>query len=425
MEENNLTELEFVDTQGLLDSLDKEVHPPVEIMECALLLYLYDKNAEGSRGDYIEKYRNFLNSISDKPLIFLETDTQWQIMSKDQAEISITNSGEELLKLDDTFQISENIIRERYEHLTGKSEYRSNETFILNSVLSASDSSVNFYKVWIPDLLKEDYFNQCIRHCAAHALKKVFLRLKGIKQSLELEYERARVRFQHSPAFEACYGLLSDIFVNGFQRIDINTSALVLRYARHDTSRFKKTLRALQEGELFDVNLKRIRKEIHTQYGYHYIYETYENQNVLDCMQLFLDLYRAYLKRVRIDGNNKLTKAFQVYLEKSITSDLMCRNTGYDIPILDEESFVYCMSELQKWIKDIPVERVVYVDYDKFDIRYYNKNNIVTLTERAVGSVPSLITKLDYICMLINNKMNRLAVESLTKSATTNILVEE
>lgn len=423
MEENNLIELEFIDTQGLLDSLNEEVQVPSEIKDCALLLYLYDPSDQGSRGDYIAKYRNFLNSISDKPLIFLETNTQW-LMLKLEVENDLENASERLAILDDNFSIPENIIRERYEELTGKSDYRSNETFILTSVLSASESSVNFYKVKLPNEFEDIYFDKCIRICSAHALRKVFSRLKSLKQSLEVEFERVRGQFQHSNAFKACYGLLSDVFVYSYQRIDYNSNAQVLRYARHDYTRFKKALKALQNGGLFNVSLKRIQKEINTEYGYHFPYETYENQDVLDCMQLLLDLYRAYLRKVKVVGNN-LSKAFQVHLEKSVTSDYMCRDTGYDIPILDEETFLYCMKEIKKWIKDIPVQSVVYVDYDKFDVDYYGKDRVIYLTEKQVGSVPSLITKLDYACMLINNKMHSLAIESLMKNTANGILEEQ
>lgn len=424
MADNGLTELEFIDTQGLLDSLDGEAIVPYEIKECALLLYLYDSSDLGNRKDHIAKYRSFLNSISDKPLVFLETNTQWQML-KAQVESSIEHADEQLRELDSEFSIPENAIRTRYEELTGKSEYRSNETFILSSVLGASDSSVNFYKVKLPVDLEEEYFDQCLRICSAHAMLRVFGRLKGIKQSLEIEFQKAKGGFQYSRGFDSCYGLLYDVFVYQYQRIDYNSSSHVLLYARRDHNRFKEALKAFQNGGLFDVNLEKITKEIHTEYGYHYVYETYKNQKIVDCMQLLLDLYRAYLRKVKVTGNNNLTKAFQVHLEKSITSDYMCRDTGYDIPILDEETFLYCMNELQKWSANIPINRIIYKEYDKFDVSYMEKDRIIRMTQNVVGSVPSLITKLVYSCMAIDSKMYNTAIETLTKNTTNNILANE
>lgn len=413
MEDYNLEELEFIDTQGLLDSLDEEVNVPTEIKECSLLLYLYDSFDQGSRGDYIAKYRNFLNSISDKPLIFLETNTQWPIY-KSEAEANLKKSVEILTVLDENFSVAEDKIRARYEVLTGNSAYRSNETFILTSVLSASQSSVNFYKVKLPDELEEKYFDQYIRICSAHALDKAFSRLANIKESIEKEFKKASGNFQHPEGFSACYGLLSDVFVHNYKRIDVNTNSQVLRYARRDETRFKKALNAFQTGELFTANLDRVNMEIYTEYGFYYPYETYKNQDVVDFMQLLLDLYRAYLREVKVDGNN-LSKAFQVYLENSVTSSLMCRDTGYDIPILDEETFLFCIDRLKKWIEDIPVQSIVYVDFEKFDTDYWNKAEVISKTRAHISGVESLITKLDYACMLINSKMYSLAIESLTR----------
>lgn len=405
-----LNEIEFIDTQGLLDTLDGEVSVPLEIKECSVLLYLYDKADQGNRGDYIKKYRNFLNSISEKPLIFLETSIQWQIKKKILTSLA-TDAADELRELDLDFSISDNTIRNRYSILTGNNAYTNNDTFILSSVLSAEKSSVNFYNVKLPSGV-EEYKDECLRICSAHTINEVFKRLNGLKEGILREFDKVNKDFNRTIGFNACYGLLWDVFVMKWQRIDNNTNSRVLRYGRHDFNRFIRTLKAFNEGKLFDVDFTTTEYEIHTPYGYHFIYETYKNQNVLDCMQLLLDLYNAYLQRLSIKGS-KLSKAVQVYLIRSVSSDRMCRDTGYEIPILDEKTFIHCMGQLKKWIGDIPVNLVRYKKFEEFDISYTTKNQISNEMKKHSINIDSLITKLDYVCMLINNKMNNKAIDKI------------
>ncbi|MMZ59068.1 hypothetical protein D1872_210820 [compost metagenome] len=411
MDEFDLTELELIDTQGLLDSLEEEAGVPPEIKECAVLLYLYNARDQGSRGDYINKYRSFLNAISDKPLIFLETDTQWQV-SKEDIESCLDDAKERLNDLDNGYYISADEIRERYSILTGNDEYNNNATFILTSILSELESSVNFHEVKLRIEEKEKFFDECVRICSAHTMQGVFKRLAGIKQSLQSEFDKAKGQFEYPTAFSTSYGLLNDIFIKQFQRIDYNSSAEVLRYARRDWMRFEKALLALQNGKLFNTDLTKTKYEIYTSYGYYSLYETYENQDVLDCMQLLLDLYKGYLARISVAGN-KLSKAVQVFLSQSVSNDYMCRDTGYDIPILNEKTFLYCMEELKRWIGDIPVDRVVYKDYDKFDEDRFNKKSIIETCNKYVGDTEPLITKLVYLCMCINNKMYNMASDAI------------
>lgn len=415
MDSFNLTELEFIDTQGLLDSLDEEIAVPYEIKECSVLLYLYNSEDQGNRGDFIEKYRNFLNSISEKPLIFLETDTQWQISPRDLENLH-DNSADKLKELDASYSISADEIRTRYSILTKNDTYNKNDTFILNSILSASESSVNYYQIKLPKE-HEGAFDLCVNICSSHAMSQVFNRLSNLKQSLEIEFEKAKGDFEHSTSFKACYGLLHDVFFYQYQRINYNSSAKVLRHARNDYSRFKKALSTLNNGELFKVDLSKSVHEIYTEYGYYCIYETYNNQELLDCMQILLDLYKAYLKNISISGN-KLSKAVQVYLANSISNDFMCRDTGYDIPILKEEVFLKVIKELEKWVGDISVQSVVYKNYDKFDVDYYQKNVILQSTNEYVESPKSLISKLDYLSMTINNTMYNLASDAILNTTS-------
>lgn len=406
----NLNELEFIDTQGLLDSLEQETAVPLEIKECAVLLYLYDSADQGSRGDYIKKYRSFLNSISDKPLIFLETATQWQIMEKDIDNLhEWTESA--LCELDKAYSIPPEAIRERYSILTNNDAYTNSDTFILSSVLSASKSSVNYYRIKLSTSC-ENYLDDCLRLCAAHTLNQVFDRLSGIKKALVTEFDKVNGDFDRKISYKACYDLLWDVFIKQWQRVDSYTGAKVLRFGRHDFTRFKSALKSFNDGSLFTADFTTTQYEIHTQYGYHCIYETYENQDLLDCMQLFVDLYNAYLQRLSVKGN-RLSKAIQVYLLRSITVDLMCRDTGYDIPILNQEIFEFCINRLEKWVGTIPVTSVVYSKYEDFDIAYPNKETILLRTNKYVSNTKSLISKLDYMCMTINNKIQNKATQTI------------
>lgn len=409
----NLFELEFIDTQGLLDTLDQEVSVPIEIKQCSVLLYLYDANDQGSRGDYIKKYKSFLKAISDKPLIFLETATQWQVKKKNINTLS-ADATLELEELDSDFSISDEVIRERYSLLTENDAYNNNDTFILSSVLSAEKSSVNYYKVKLP-IGAEEYYDECLRICSAHTLNEVFKRLVGLKDGILREFKKVNGIYDRKVGFKTCYGLLWDVFIMQWQRIDQNSQAHVLRYGRHDYMRFKKALKAFNEGKLFEADFTTKEYEIHTQYGYHFIYETYANQNVLDCMQLLLDLYNGYLGKLSI-GGNKLSKAVQVYLIRSVSADRMCRDTGYEIPILDEDTFIGCMNQLKSWIAELPVDSVEYAKYEEFDINYDSKKSIISEVNKNIGSTSSLMTKLDYICMVINNKMNNKAIESIIRT---------
>lgn len=413
MDNFNLTELEFIDTQGLLDSLNDEIPVPYEIKQCSVLLYLYHSSDILNRKDFTDKYRNFLNSISEKPMIFLETDTQWQISKSELNNLSEI-AHEKLQELDLDFSVSADEIRDRYSILTNNDAYNNNDTFILNSILSASESSVNYYEIKIPNGY-DDSFDLCLNLCSSHAMNQVFSRLATLKISIELEFNKAKGDFEHSVCFKSCYGLLDDVFIYQYQRINYNTTAYVLRFARNNFNRFKNALAALHEGKLFNVDLSKNEYEIHTEYGFHFIYETYQNQDLLDCMQLLLDLYKSYLKNISISGN-KLSKAVQVYLANSISNDFICRDTGYNIPILKEDVFVKVMQDLQEWIGDLPVENVVYVDYDKFDIDYYQKDNISMETGGYISNTRSLITKLDYSCMSINNRMYNLASKAILES---------
>lgn len=415
MDSFNVTELEFIDTQGLLDSLNEEITVPYEIKSCSVLLYLYNLKDTSNRGDFIEKYRNFLNSISEKPLIFLETDTDWQVSPKDL--VNLTESAADKLKeLDEFYSVSADEIRTRYSILTKNDTYNNNDTFILNSILNASESSVNYYQVKLPRG-NDDIFDSCLNICSAHVMNQVFNRLSNLKEVLKLEFEKAKGQFKHSTSFEVCYGLLYDVFIYQYQRINYNTTAKVLRYARNDFTRFKEALGALNKGELFEADLSKSTHEIYTQYGYYCVYETYDNQELLDCMQMLLDLYKAYLRNISISGN-KLSKAVQVYLANSISNDFMCRNTGYDIPILKEQVFLNVMKDLENWIKDIPVEQVIYLKYDDFDVEYPEKGNIISAAGKYVTSPKSLISKLDYLSMMINNHMYNLASDAILNATS-------
>lgn len=412
MENYDLTELEFIDTQGLLDTLDQDVTVPLEIKQCSVLLYLYDADDQGSRGDYIKKYQNFLKAISDKPLIFLETATQWQVNKKILNTLS-QDALPELESLDADFSITEEVVRERYSVLTGNNIYVNNDTFILSSVLSAEKSSVNYYKIKMPKGF-EDYYDECLRICAAHTINEVFKRLINLKDGISREFKRVNGIYDHKLGFKICYDLLWDVFIKQWQRIDYNSQARVLRYGRNNYMRFKETLRAFHKGKLFDIDFTTTELEIHTTYGYHCIYETYINQNILDCMQLLLDLYKSYLKNLSI-GGNKLSKAVQVYLIRSVSDNRMCRDTGYEIPILDKETFCTCMEQLKNWISDIPVDLVIYSEFENLDIKYKKKNEIKQAVNNYLGSLSSIISKLDYTCMIINSKMNNKALESILK----------
>lgn len=413
MEQYNLNELEFVDTQGLLDSIDQdsETIVPLEIKECAVLLYLYDESDQGVRGDYIKRYRNFLNGISDKPLIFLETGVQWQV----EEQSDIEHAHEQLNKKDKNYSKSAQEIRNRYSILTGNDQYKNKETFLLTSILSEAQSSVNYYEVKLPKKM-EDNFALCVRICAAHVMKEIFDRLTNIIDNIQNEFNKAKGKYDHSVGFKGCYGLLSDIFVYKYQRINYETYAKILRYGRHNIHRFECALNSFQKGKLFSVSLDKIQKEIHTEYGYHCIYETYQNQDILDCMQLLLDLYKYYLSNIKVSGD-KLSKAIQVYLTESVSSDYMCRDTGYSIPILEEKIFIHCLEKLQNWIGDLPVETVVYKNYKNMDVPYTNKESILIRSGNIVGSTTSLISKLDYFCMCLNDEMYDLASEALANCA--------
>jgi hypothetical protein len=412
MENYDLSDLEFIDTQGLLDTLDHDITVPLEIKQCSVLLYLYDEDDQGNRGDYIKKYQNFLNGISDKPLIFLETSTQWQIKKKNLDTLS-QDAFAELEELDINYSTTEKRIRERYSILTGNNIYTNNDTFILSSVLSAAKSSVNYYDIILPKDA-EEYKDECLRICAAHTLNEVFKRLNTLKDGILREFKKVNGVYDHKVGIKTCYDLLWDVFVKEWQRIDYNSQARVLRYGRNDYMRFKETLRAFHKGMLFNIDFTTKEFEIHTPYGYHCIYETYTNQDVLDCMQLLLDLYKSYLKNLSI-GGNKLSKAVQVYLIRSVSDNRMCRDTGYEIPILDKETFSMCMDQLKNWISEIPVDLVVYKKFEDYDTKYRNKQSIEYEVSNYLGSMTSLISKLDYTCMVINNKMNNKAIESILK----------
>lgn len=416
MDSFNLTELEFIDTQGLLDSLDEEVTVPYEIKACSVLLYLYNlKDPAAARGDFIEKYRNFLNSISEKPLIFLETHTPWQIKPEDLKNLE-ENSNDKLKELDALYSIPANKIRNRYSVLTKNDTYKNNDTFILNSILNASESSVNFYQIQLPTGY-EYAFDLCLNIGSSHVMNQVFNRLSNLKQSLEIEFEKAKGEFEHRTSFEVCYGLLNDIFICEYQRITYNSSAKVLRHARNKYQQFKFALEALNNGELFNIDFSKSTREIYTEYGYYCVYETYNNQKLLDCMQLLLDLYKAYLRNISISGN-KLSKAVQVYLANSISNDFMCRDTGYDIPILKEYVFVKAINELEKWVGDIPVQNVVYKNYDNFDVDYYSKDATIKEVKKYVADPKSLISKMDYLSMIINNTMYNLASDAILNTTS-------
>ncbi|SFE57954.1 50S ribosome-binding GTPase [Paenibacillus algorifonticola] len=411
MDQYDLNELEFIDTQGLLDSQDKETQVPLEIKECAVLLYLYNIPNLGNRRDYIKMYQNFLNSISDKPLIFLETDTQWQI-GKRELDNYVDTAEEVLSEKDETNYVAAEVIRNRYSELTGNSAYKNNDTFILTSILSASTSSVNYYQVKLPTG-EEHHFNNCVRICSAHTMQEVFKRLAGIKESVRHEFDNATGKFNHIISFENCYGLLHDVFVKQIKRVDYN-NAKVLRFARHNSGRFKEALKALHTGEIFEADLTKTTLEIHTTHGYHNFYETYSNQKFLDCMQLLLDLYKVYLSRIEIDENgNKLSKAIQVYLAQSVSNDYMCRDTGYPIPILNEDTFLYCIRKLKERIKEIPVESVVYTKFSEYDSDIFEKKDIMYEINKYISSADSLITKLDVLCQSINEVMQSRAEDVL------------
>ena len=412
MNKYKLTKLEFTDTQGLLDTLDEEVAVPPEIKECDLLLYLYDENDQGVRGDYIEKYRNFLNDISDKPLIFLETSNHWQLRRKHFQE-SFDQAEETLEELDTEYSISPEKIQERYSILTGNDEYKNTDTFILTSILNASSSSVNFYAVKLPSD-KEDYFEACLRKCAAHTLDGAFYKLSKFHVSLEEEFRRAKSDFDYTVAFSTCYDLLYDVFVKRWQRV-CGGNAKVLRHARHDYDQFINALVALNKGELFNADYKTYEKELFSPYGYYRLYETFYNQYILDCMQLLLDMYISYLQRIKTAANyGKLSKALRVHLEKSVSSDYLCRDTIYDIPALNKQDFKDSLSNLEKQIGSHSVENVVYSKFDEFDIVHgiYEDRVYDACCQHGV-SPKSLITKLVYLCGCIN--------VNISENATTNI----
>lgn len=423
MDSFNLKRIELIDTQGILDSLDKEISAPLEILSCSVLLYLYDSTDQGSRGDYIEKYRTFLNSVLDKPIIFLETNTQWQV-SKSELSNIMDIYQDKLEELDTDFSIHEEEIKDRYTILTKNDEFNNNEKYLLNCILSASQSSVNFYRIKVPRGYNEE-FKTCLNLCSAHVMNKVFNRLETLKSKIVSEFAKAKGEFKKDVSFELCYGLLSDVFQKKYRRIDYNSNAYVLRYARHDASRFIDSLKALNNGDLFNISFSKSQHEIHTQFGFHLIYETYVDQKTLDCMQILLDLYMAYLRNITNENGDKLSKAVRMYIAMTISSEFSFRDTAYHIQILNEDIFKEALEALKKWIGDIPVEKVIYQEYKNFDdivndgSIYYE--DILYWTLKEIEFPNSLITKLDYLCMIISNKMSEVATETFTKS-TGNLL---
>ena len=419
MEMYGLREIEFIDTQGLLDTLDEEILVPVEIEQCDTLLYLYNSDSMGSRGDYIDKYKSFLNKISDKPILFLETNVQAQIRGKHTKDLDVYVK-QELEELDIEYTKLPDEIMKRYKILTGNDAYNNRDTFILNSVLSASESSVNYYKLKLTDSAnKDDNFAKCLRIISAHTLQGVFKKLNGLKESISKEFEKVNGEFKRDISFNIHYGLLWDVFVRKWKCINYLANPRVISAARNDSDMFKDSLKEFNEGALFNVKLNRKVCEIHTEYGYHCEYETYENQEILNFMQLILDSYKGYLRNiVNVDGEN-LSKAIQMHLLNSISEQRICRDTNHTVTIIREDIFKECLTNLRKAIGDINIKDAVYIHYDKFDIEYEGKKSIEYNTSNYLNTnnIKSLITKLDYICAIINNKINDKASKSISDMA--------